>query len=59
MSALTFGSVLVAVGIDLDKIHRIDKNLVHPSYTDKKVLRPNFPRVTLTKMVQWPNLNNW
>ena len=30
-----------------------------PSYTDKKVSRPNFPRVTLTKMVQWPNLNNW
>ena len=31
----------------------------HPTYTDKKVLRPNFPRVTLTKIVQWPILNNF
>ena len=30
----------------------------HPTFTDKKVLRPTFPRVSLTKMVQCPILNN-
>ena len=30
----------------------------HPTFTDKKVLQPTFPRVSLTKMVQLPILNN-
>ena len=30
----------------------------HPTFTDKKVLRPTFLRVSLTKMVQWLILNN-
>ena len=32
--------------------------MCHLTFTDKKVLRPTFPRVSLTKMVQWPILNN-
>ena len=32
--------------------------MCHPTYTDKKVLRPNFPQVTRTKMVQWPIVIN-
>ena len=30
----------------------------HPTFTDKQVSRPTFPQVSLTKMVQWPILNN-
>ena len=34
---------------------------MHPTFTDKKVSRPTFLQVSLTKMtktVQWPILNN-
>ena len=30
----------------------------HPTFTDKNVLQLTFPQVSLTKMVQWPILNN-
>ena len=36
----------------------LNKKTCHPTFTDKKVSQPTFPQVSLTKMVQWPIINN-